>query len=74
MNEQKTFLFKKNALFDGANKEEIKTCDIKREYSLINKVYAIRCTNPQVLKTEIVLSAITIHTENLLNNYKNSTT
>ena len=58
------------------NKKRIKEYDIKRENDLINDGYTvIRFSNKQVL-TEIgfVLSAITTHTQNLLNNYKNSTT
>ena len=58
------------------NKKEIKEYDIKREKDLINDGYTIlRFSNKQVLnEIEIVLLIVTTHTQNLLNNYKNSTT
>ncbi len=63
---------------DGSihDKKEIKEYDIKRENDLINDGYTvIRFSNKQVLtEIEFVLSTITTHTQNLLNNYKNSTT
>jgi cyclase len=60
---------------DGSihNKKEIKTHDIERESILIAEGYTvIRFSNYQVLnETEFVLSTITTHTQNLINNYKN---
>jgi very-short-patch-repair endonuclease len=63
---------------DGSihDKKEIKEYDIKREKDLINDGYTvIRFSNKQVVtEIEFVLSTITTYTQNLLNNYKNSTT
>ena len=58
------------------DKEEIKSYDIERENSLVNEEYTvIRFTNKQVLnEIEFVLLTITTHTQNLINNYKKSTT
>jgi imidazole glycerol-phosphate synthase subunit HisF len=60
---------------DGSihNKKEIKEYDSQRENNLIAEGYTvIRFTNYQVLnEIQSVLSTITTHTQNLINNYKN---
>ena len=55
------------------DKQEIKEYDIKHESYLINDGYTIlRFSNYQVLKqTDLVLKAINVQTQKLINNHKN---
>ena len=56
--------------------DKIKLYDAERESNLVNEGYSIiRFSNDQVLKDiNSVLTAINTHTQNLINNFKNSTT